>query len=52
LAQMRSRVFGGHSAEVTTLINESDLVPRIQGDDWFGWIVSFLFTLYVGVPSP
>lgn len=44
---MRSRVFGGQSAEVTTIINDSDLVERLQGDGWFGWIVSFLFTSFL-----
>jgi hypothetical protein len=38
---MRSRVFGGQSAEVTTIINESDLLKRIRGEGWFGSIVPF-----------
>lgn len=41
LIQMRSRVFGGQSAEVTTIINESDLLKRIRGEGWFGSIVPF-----------
>jgi len=46
LVQMRSRVYGGQSAEVTTIINESALLARIQGDGWSVLIVSFFFTSY------
>ena len=46
LVQMRSRVYGGQSAEVTTIINESALLARIQGDGWSVSIVSFFFTSY------
>jgi hypothetical protein len=43
---MQSRVYGGQSAEVTTIINESALLARIQGDGWSVSIVSFFFTSY------
>jgi hypothetical protein len=39
LIQMCSFTYGGQSAEVTTIINDSKIVDRIRGMSWFGLLV-------------
>lgn len=42
LIQMCSSTYGGQSAEVTTIINDSKIVDRIRGISWFGLVAPFV----------
>lgn len=45
LIQMCSSTYGGQSAEVTTIINDSKIVDRIRGISWFGLVAPFVIII-------